>query len=123
MWLALARIAILVLRFPIIAKRLGTPMTETAQNDDEQLRPVLKRVKWAIGAVSRRAPWRCLCLEQGVAAKMMLRRRHIPSTLYLGVTRDKGASVAKAHAWVRSGTYFVTGGEGHEAFTVVSTFA
>lgn len=122
-WLALARLAILLLRFPKIAKRLGTPMTESTQDDDEHFRLVLRRIKWAIGAVSRRAPWRCKCLEQAIAAKMMLRRRNIPSTLYLGVAREKSGASAQAHAWLRCGSYYVTGGEDRLPYTVVSTFA
>jgi hypothetical protein len=122
-WLALARLAILLMPFPLLARRLGASMQETTQNDDERDRPVLRRVRWAIGAVSRRAPWRCMCLEQGLAAKMMLRRRGLASTFYLGVARPDSDAPAKAHAWLRCGSYYVTGGEGREPFTVVSTFA
>ncbi|HEX8152694.1 MAG TPA: lasso peptide biosynthesis B2 protein, partial [Thermoanaerobaculia bacterium] len=86
-------------------------------------RAVLRRIRWAIGAVSRRAPWRCLCLEQAVAAKMMLRTRGIASTLYLGVARDPGNAAVQAHAWLRCGSYYVTGGETRERYAVVSTFA
>jgi len=121
--LAFARLAVLVMRFHSLAARLGTPMRESTHTDDERSRPVLRRVKWAIGAVSRRAPWRCLCLEQAVAAKMMLRRRGIVSTLYFGVARDPERISVKAHAWVRCGSYYVTGGEGRGGFAVVSTFA
>ena len=122
-FLAFARLAVLMMRFPALATRLGTPMTESTHDDDELWKPVLRRMKWAIGAVSRRAPWRCMCLEQAVAAKMMLRRRGMASTLYFGVARDPGDTSIKAHAWVRCGTCFVTGGEGRDGFAVVSTFA
>jgi transglutaminase superfamily protein len=117
--LAAARIALLVLPFRFVSPRLGAPMQETGQDDADRL--LLHRVAWAIGAVSRRAPWRCKCLEQGIAAKMMLRRRRLPNTLYLGVAR--GAQQLEAHAWLRSGTVYVTGGAERERFAVVSTFA
>jgi hypothetical protein len=51
----------------------------------------------------------------------MLNRRHIDSTLYLGVAKEKGSLIA--HAWLRCGSRYVTGKEGVEKFTVVSTFA
>ena len=55
---------------------------------------------------------------------MMLRRRGLPSTLYLGVARDgEAGSGARAHAWLRSGHVVVTGGAGREQFTVVASFA
>ena len=119
--LAFARLAVLLMPFPALARRLGAPMQESTQDDDERFRPVLRRMAWAIGAASRRAPWRCKCLEQALTAKMMLRRRGMASTLYLGVTRGESASV-QAHAWVRCGSYYVTGGEG-AGYTVVSTLA
>lgn len=112
----------MVLHFPALSRCLGVRMHESTHDDEEADRAVLHRVRWAIGAVSRRAPWRCMCLEQSVAAKMMLRRRGIASTLYLGVARDSGESI-QAHAWLRSGSAYVTGGETRSLYTIVSTFA
>ena len=122
-WLALARLAILLVRFPALSRRLGARMHESTQVDDDRRRPVLRRIRWAIGAVSRRAPWRCKCLEQAVAAKMMLRRRGLASTLYLGVAREESGPSVQAHAWLRCGSYYVTGGEERARYAVVSTFA
>lgn len=121
--LALARVGIVLMRFPELSRRLGVHMLESTQDDDDRRRPVLRRIRWAIGAVSRRAPWRCKCLEQAVAAKLMLRRRGIASTLYLGVARDPASTSVQAHAWLRCGSYYVTGGEDRERYAVVSTFA
>lgn len=122
LWLALARLAILLVRFSVLARRLGVHMRESTQDDDLAQRPALRRIRWAIGAVSRRAPWRCKCLEQALTAKVMLRLRGIRSTLYLGVAHDPGEPM-QAHAWLRCGSYYVTGGEERAKFTVVSTFA
>jgi hypothetical protein len=122
-WLALARLAILLLNFRVLSRRLGVAMHESPLADDERRRPLLRRMRWAIDAVSRRVPWRCMCLERGVAATMMLRTRGIDSTFYLGVAREADGGPVRAHAWVRCGTYFVTGGEDHSRFAVVSTFA
>ena len=47
----------------------------------------------------------------------------IPTTLYLGVARDPATTSVQAHAWVRCGSYYVTGGEDRERYAVVSTFA
>ena len=66
-------------------------------------------------------PWKTLCLCEAVTAKIMLNRRQIVSTLYLGVAKEKGTLIA--HAWLRCGTTYVTGKRGMERFTVVSTFA
>ena len=117
--LATARLSLLLLPFRFVSARLGAPMQESGE--DVADRVLLGRIAWAVGAVSRRAPWRCKCLEQGIAAKMMLRRRRLANTLYVGVAR--GERELEAHAWLRSGTVYVTGGAEHERFSVVSTFA
>lgn len=115
--LFVARVMIALLPFRTIARRLGRQGSESPRDETHSAAP---RIRWAIAAISRRAPWRCQCLEQAVAAKMMLRARRIPSTLYLGV--EPGAE-AKAHAWLRSGSLFVTGGDASGRFAVLSTFA
>ena len=52
----------------------------------------------------------------------MLERRQIESTLYLGTAKDESGKLI-AHAWLRSGPFYITGAEGMEKFTVVSKFA
>jgi hypothetical protein len=119
--LAVARVAILIVPFRKLAPRLGTPMRESPATTNETDRARLRQVAWAIGAISRRAPWRCKCLEQAFAANRMLRRRNIVSTLYFGIARPGGE--VTAHAWVRSGDYYVTGGAERAHFQILSTFA
>lgn len=118
-WLAAARFAIRLLPFRVIVRGLGMRDGETTTQDDPASRLTLLRAGWAIRAASRRAPWRCKCLEQGVAAKRMLHARGIPATLYLGVARSDGV---RTHAWLRSGSILITGGDVAGGFTVVSRF-
>lgn len=58
--------------------------------------------------------------------KYWLRRCHIPTTLYLGVSLNKTETAAhtemEAHAWLCCGAFIVTGGPGHARFTVVACF-
>ena len=75
-----------------------------------------------MATASRYAPFETACLVQASAAKTMLARRDIETTLYLGVCQAESGAFTRAHAWLRSGPDLVTGAEGHEAFTVVSTF-
>jgi len=85
----------------------------------------VSRIGWAIRVIAGRTPWRSMCLEQAIAAKVMLRRRRVPNTLYLGVARGPSAGEPPmiAHAWLRSGTVQVTGGAPVDQYAVVSTFA
>ena len=127
-WLGLARAAILALPFRWLARHLGQHMLESPQggNDDNDDNPTshpqLMRVSWAVQGMSRYTPWESACLAQAVAAKAMLRRRGITSTLYLGLTKDAQAALV-AHAWLRSGSVILTGGQDSSRYTVVATFA
>ena len=123
--LAAARLLVLSTPFRRLSRRLGTRGREssTAAHTEAGLR-ALREVAWALQAAARRLPWRCACLEQGIAGKMMLRRRGMASTLYLGVAREgEAGSPATAHAWLRSGPVVITGAAGRERYAVVATFA
>lgn len=85
---------------------------------------------WRIGRITELAagytPWESKCLVQACAASILLRYYRIPYVMHLGVTRggenaDAGNAL-KAHAWLSVGPWIVTGGDGHRAFTIVSTF-
>ena len=52
----------------------------------------------------------------------MLRKRGIPSTLYLGVKITE-ANAMTAHAWTRAGTKWVTGNNARRGQTTVACFA
>jgi hypothetical protein len=121
-WLAIARMGVLLLPFRTLSRHLGEPLAESPQQDDPAHGDTLCHIAWAIQAVGHRTPWRSKCLEQAIAGKMLLRARGIPNTLYFGVARDDGAGI-EAHAWLRSGSHFLTGGAQRERFTVVSQFA
>jgi hypothetical protein len=118
--LTMARLLVLVLPFPYLAKRLGEHMAESGSEDHVARQSFLTNLTWALGALSQGLPWRCLCLEQALAAKMVLCRRGIAHTLYLGARLSQGK--LEAHAWVRCGRRMVTGDNG-KAFPVVSCFA
>lgn len=129
LWLALARLAMVLLPFRWVAPYLGQRMAETPveQLPTEQQQQ-LRNIAWAIRKLSAHTPWESKCLVQAMAAKHMLKSRQINSTLYLGVMRngcgDKtDADPLKAHAWLRSGHMLLTGGQGYQYFTVVATFA
>ena len=123
-WLALARLAVLTIPFKRIAPHLGTTGAHSAEQVAPETAAAARRVGWAVRAVARRTPWDSNCLAQAIAAKRMLRRRRIPSTLYLGVARPvPEAGGLSAHAWLRCGAEILTGGRGHALYTVLSTFA
>jgi hypothetical protein len=122
--LAAGRLAVLSVPFKRIASRLGKlQAVATVELTPRQTRRAL-RIAWAVAAIARRTPWQSNCLTQAIAGKAMLRRRGIPSTLYLGVAKlETQPERLIAHAWVGWGERFFIGGDGRQRFTVISTFA
>jgi hypothetical protein len=130
-WLALFRAMILVFPFKKILGLTGLAPGESPggsgvpgrnPSSDAQSR----RVGWALRTASAHSPWKSACLVQALAGMRMLRRRGIPSTLYLGLARNasmrNSSDGIAAHAWLRCGDIIVTGGAGRERFTEISAF-
>ena len=121
-WQVAAWAAVRVVPFRRWAGRLGALDEETAPAADPAASEAVERVGWAVSATSRWLPWRATCLMEAVAAKKLLERRGLPSTLYLGVASVYPEMDLEAHAWLRCGTAIVTGDGERQRFTAVTTF-
>ena len=120
-WLAAARVAVLVLPFRAVVRLLDRRARDAAPPPPTQRIGDIVR---ALNAVSRRAPWRCECLERAAAGAMMLRIRRYPASVFVGVAPAAGGGPLQAHAWLRCGDLPVVGEETSvEEFAVVARFA
>jgi hypothetical protein len=119
LFLAFARSMLIILPFKKIAPTLGK-MKDEVTNADLDI-AVLNKIQMAVLRGSRYSPWRTKCFEQAIAAKIMLKKRHIKSTLYLGVLKDVSNEL-RAHAWLKANDVIVTGGPEVNKFTVISWF-
>lgn len=124
--LGAARLALRVIPFRRMARYLGPLQTETLPDAPPEHLAQARRIALAVARVSPHTPWTSNCFPQALAAKYWLRRRRIPTTLYLGValtkTDDAPRAEMTAHAWLRCGPLLVTGGRGHERYTVTACF-
>lgn len=120
-YLGLARISNFI-PFSKVSPKLGNHMGETAVIANSKNTLILKEISEAIRVVSRHTFWESKCLVKAIAAMKMLERRKIESTLYLGTAREENGMLS-AHAWLRSGSAYITGVEEMKRFTVVSKFA
>ena len=84
-------------------------------------RDLAAKVAWAVQACGRRAPWRAVCFQQGLAAQIMLRRRGVDSTLYFGAAMAPQAGLS-AHVWVKAGELEVVGCEEAPGFAALAMF-
>lgn len=121
-FLCWAKFLIRAVPFRRIAPHLGSAMVESPVDVSEAERQLALRIAWAVQAVTRNMPLGFVCLPQAIAAKWMLRRRHLPSTLYLGLQR-KDDSKPTAHAWLRVGNTILTGRAECLNHTAVAMFA
>lgn len=124
--LGLARLAVTLLPFRVVARALGRegPVPDGL---DGSAGPAGRqagapgRVGWAVVAAARVVPWPATCLVQTLAASRMLALRRVGTVAVLGVDRDGGE--LRAHAWLKAGPVIVTGAPVHAGFTPVAVFA
>ena len=117
-----ARLAMLFVPFRSIAAWLGEAGVETPPEAASDQIDVAREISLAIAVMARRVPWDGRCLAQALAATRMLRRRGLEGTVSFGAARLDGEGFS-AHAWLRFGPLFVTGGAGRERFKIFTTFA
>ena len=107
-WFTLARLTVLVVPFRRLSTNLRSrkPVVGPDRVDDD----LLDQVAWAVASAANRTAAKNSCLPRAIAAKKMLHRRGVGSSLSLGVMRGEGGAL-EAHAWLRVGGRTVTGGE------------
>ena len=94
----------------------GEESAETATM--EQYR-YAKLVGNRVNRSANHTPWESKCLVRALTAQKLLKRKKIESTLYLGVGQEDGKMTA--HAWLRVGQMYVTGGNG-EGYAIVDKY-
>ena len=101
--------------FSKVAPSLGEQMKETPYSVDDSNRKLLMQVSQTVNIMSRYTIWESQCLVKAIAAMKMLERRQIESTIYFGTAKDENGKMI-AHAWLRSGSFYLTGAEVMERF-------
>ena len=117
--LAVARLVILLVPMPTLAaqlKRWGGTVSTRPNLAAAQL----QQLSGYLHTVGRYTPWRSLCLEQALAARWLLWRRGLPTTLHLGVAKQ--GDQLTAHAWLECDGVLVTGARGMARFTPLVHF-
>ena len=119
-WILLHVSKAIILFFPFkkIAAKLGVSQVETPKDPiaGYQLSLVEISLKRAIKYTVHNSK----CYDQALAAKFLLNRRQLPSTLYFGLSKEDNQ--LSAHAWVRCGDTIVIGKRGFEKYTPVAWF-
>lgn len=78
-------------------------------------------IGWSIELLGSRGPLKATCLSQALAARALLDKRAIPSTLTVGLRRREDGTL-HAHAWLSVGDHVIVGGRGRQDFTPLGGF-
>lgn len=113
------RMCIRFVPMPKLEKRMGIRGEESAPQETSKNLKLAKLVGFHVRRVTRHTPWESKCLVQALTARKILKKKGVNATLYLGVRKDN--EELKAHAWLRCGELYVTGGDG-KAFGMVAKF-
>lgn len=120
--LGIMRLLILIIPFKHLIAVMGKEMRESPFTLPEKSQARGLWVSWAVNITSKYTPWQSKCYVRALTAMLMLKILHIPSTLYLGVSKSQTNSLI-AHAWLRSGKEYITGVGEIDQFKCVSYFS
>lgn len=116
---AVFRMKILFRKPDKLRRKWGIEGKESESDVDRESYIYARGVSLSVNRVCNKTAWESKCLVRALTAQKLLKEKHISSTLYLGCGYQDGKMVA--HAWLRCGRMYVTGGDGSE-YSVVDKF-
>lgn len=127
-WLLLARLSLIFVSFPRLARRLGTfvPPAEARALKTRTASPgadvrLAEEIGWAVTRAARHVPFRAVCLPQAMAARIMLKRRGVDSVMHFGAKMGQDKPM-DAHAWLDAAGVEVTGYPVANGFAEIGCF-
>ena len=100
-------------------KNWGEEGKESPEKESREVYKYAASVSRIVNRICSKAPWESKCLVRALTAQKILKKKGIHSTMYLGCGLKDGEMVA--HAWLRCGEMYVTGGDGSE-YSMVDKF-
>ena len=126
--LLLARLGLIFVPFPKLARRLGDfvppsdPRVLAARAcGSQQDAARAQEIGWAVTRSARYVPFKAVCLPQAMAARVMLKRRGVASVMHFGAARGEDKPL-DAHAWLDAAGVDVTGYPVADKFAEIACF-
>lgn len=119
--MGITRFLILFFPFRIVSLLFGEKMKESSWDISQEMQEKATKIGLSIKKINPHTPWQSRCLVQAFTAQLLLRVYKISNTLYLGVDKDQ-IDGFQAHAWLRTGSIIITGGEVKDRFKMVAKF-
>ena len=102
-----------------LEKMMGERGAESSLEESTDNMKIAKRIGIHVNRITEHTLWESKCLVRAMTARKLMKEKGIHSTLYLGVGKEEEKMVA--HAWIRCGRLYVTGGNG-EGYAMVAKF-
>ena len=115
-----ARILLSFFSFKTISKKFYSKnmSNEVSSQEDTNFIVLLKEI---IVKVSNKIPFDFSCYPQSLAGKMILNRRNLRSTLFLGVRKNKSGEF-EGHAWLVCSNIKVTRRRGYQDNQIINSY-
>lgn len=113
------KVLMILLSFKLIEKKI---INKTFKKNEKRkiTEETIYLIKKSIQRVSRFVFWRNKCIEQSLTALIMLKKRKIPYTLYMGVRKYDGKM--HAHVWIRANSTYIVE-KGNAEFIITKEYS
>lgn len=123
-----ARLALIFVPFPRLARRLGAFVPPADARVAQARSPSAEAdarlaidIGWAVTRAARYVPFKAVCLPQAMAARVMLKRRGVKSVMHFGAAKGTEKPL-DAHAWLDAAGVEVTGYPVAKNFAEIACF-
>jgi len=118
---AWVKLSLKFFNFKQIMRWLGGVNIETDNKEQPANLQLRRDVATALQLCNKYTFWPTECYTLALTGKLLLKRRHVASTLYIGFMKDEGK--IKGHAWLRAAETYICGYREAGGFTVHSVFS
>lgn len=108
--------------FKKVLNWLGGMQTESDVNANPQTLATRQQIKTALVLCNKYALWPTECYTLSLTGKLLLKRRKITSTLYIGFKKEENGQY-KGHAWLRANDTYISGFKEARDFQIHSMFS
>jgi hypothetical protein len=126
--LFIARVELKTVPFPKLARAWGpfVPAADERAGEglaatSEERSALARKVSDAVQRAARNVPFGAVCLPQAMAARRMLKRRHIASVMHFGAAKGSDKPI-DTHAWLDAAGVKVTGYPVANGFVEIGCF-
>ena len=119
LYVAYYRLCLLFVPMPRIETMIGVRGEESDAEETLENLKLAKLVGFHVNRVTEHLPLKRKCFVRALSARKILMKKGVNTTIYLGVGKEDGNMVA--HAWLRCGQLYVTGGNG-AGYAMVAKF-